>query len=214
MTRELIEQALLTLEGGDLLCELKAASLLRAALEAMQMSQTAVAYFDVGVNEKIGAIRFLPHQGPALKSGDMLYTGQSSNVAMSDVELSLLTTKGAKAWAGVDPQSLRDGAYLADTHAWKKVMADLVKLAQNSECRHETTHRGGVLWEICDDCGAKWADDRGGKPAYSEPEEITAALKLLDGTAEPVDTIAQLSAEVVDLTKVAVQLAHEKNSLV
>jgi hypothetical protein len=36
--------------------------------------------------------------------------------------------------------------------------------AEQNTCLHEETHRGGVLWEICDSCGMKWADDKGGKP--------------------------------------------------
>jgi hypothetical protein len=42
-------------------------------------------------------------------------------------------------------------------------------------CQHEETHRGGAIWEICDQCDAKWADDRGGKPKWQEPVEWTLA---------------------------------------
>lgn len=49
-------------------------------------------------------------------------------------------------------------------------------------CTHEETHRGGSIWEICDQCGAKWADDEGGKPddAHELPEEIKKAYEILD----------------------------------
>ncbi len=46
----------------------------------------------------------------------------------------------------------------------------LLRDEQNT-CRHENTHRGGAIWEICDDCGVQWADDRGGKPEWKEPQE-------------------------------------------
>ena len=36
-------------------------------------------------------------------------------------------------------------------------LRDVTDLADRNTCRHEETHRGGVLWEICDMCGAKWA---------------------------------------------------------
>lgn len=47
-------------------------------------------------------------------------------------------------------------------------------------CEHEDTHRGGAIWEICDSCGAEWADDEGGRPEYREPVEITAALDAIN----------------------------------
>lgn len=47
-------------------------------------------------------------------------------------------------------------------------------------CYHTNTHRGGSIWEICDDCGAEWADDRGGKPEYEDPAEVEAALIAID----------------------------------
>lgn len=46
-------------------------------------------------------------------------------------------------------------------------------------CMHEETHRGGAIWEICDLCGAKWADDKGGKPAYEHPPELDDAENAL-----------------------------------
>lgn len=61
-----------------------------------------------------------------------------------------------------------------------KTLRDLISLAQRHVCMHEETHRGGLIWEICDQCGAKWADDEGGKPKYKEPEEIVAAEALLE----------------------------------
>lgn len=47
--------------------------------------------------------------------------------------------------------------------------------AMRQTCSHDETYRGGVIWEICCACGAKWADDEGGKPSYEEPPEVIAA---------------------------------------
>jgi len=64
------------------------------------------------------------------------------------------------------------------------VMPDLIRLAENDNCSHQSTYRGGVLWEICDQCGAKWADDEGGKPPYVEPPAIVAASRAIENTAK------------------------------
>lgn len=59
------------------------------------------------------------------------------------------------------------------------VLNRLVSFADNQICRHEETHRGGLIWEICDFCGTKWADDEGGKPEFVEPKEISDAYCAL-----------------------------------
>jgi hypothetical protein len=46
-------------------------------------------------------------------------------------------------------------------------------------CTHDETHRGGAIWEICDQCGAKWADDEGGKPEFKWPEAIVELNALI-----------------------------------
>ena len=53
--------------------------------------------------------------------------------------------------------------------------------AARNTCLHEETYRGGVIWEICSQCGAKWADDEGGKPedAHEIPKAISNAYDLL-----------------------------------
>lgn len=51
-------------------------------------------------------------------------------------------------------------------------------------CHHDSTHRGGFLWTICDDCGAKWADDEGGFKPFSYPREIEAAYAALSSPVE------------------------------
>lgn len=55
---------------------------------------------------------------------------------------------------------------------------DLVDWAHRQICPHEETHRGGAIWEICSSCGAKWADDEGGKPEFKLPEEVVNAERV------------------------------------
>lgn len=55
----------------------------------------------------------------------------------------------------------------------------MLRWARQNTCHHEETHRGGVLWEICDLCGAKWADDEGGKPEWEDPKVWQEAEELL-----------------------------------
>lgn len=78
-----------------------------------------------------------------------------------------------------------------------KVIADLLRYAEQQICTHENTHRGGVLWEICDDCGAQWADDMGGKPRFKWPKEIIAARNFL----EAADTSEAPPKEAENLTE-------------
>ena len=60
-----------------------------------------------------------------------------------------------------------------------KALEAVTALASRGICEHEETHRGGAIWEICDSCGAKWADDEGGKPVWVEPSELTNAYAIL-----------------------------------
>lgn len=46
-------------------------------------------------------------------------------------------------------------------------------------CLHESVHRGGSIWTICDDCGRQWADDKGGFQPHVDPTEISAARTTL-----------------------------------
>lgn len=72
--------------------------------------------------------------------------------------------------------------------ALKGALEALLSYSEQNICLHEETHRGGVIWEICDRCGKKWADDEGGKPADAHEfpevfEQARAALKLVEGGA-------------------------------
>ena len=66
-----------------------------------------------------------------------------------------------------------------ETARLRDALKNLLSYAERNECQHESTHRGGTIWTICDDCGAKWADDEGGFKPYCEPVEITAARQAL-----------------------------------
>lgn len=66
----------------------------------------------------------------------------------------------------------------------REALHTLIKRDQINTCQHDNTHRGGSIWEICDDCGMEWADDRGGKPEWKDPPEWEAADKALTTLAE------------------------------
>lgn len=66
-------------------------------------------------------------------------------------------------------------------------LTGLLNYALKSVCYHDETHRGGVIWEICDLCGKKWADDEGGKPEFKEPKEISKANAALSNLNEDRD---------------------------
>lgn len=69
----------------------------------------------------------------------------------------------------------------------REALKNLLAYAERNECAHEETHRGGAIWTICDSCGEKWADDRGGFIPYCEPVEFTQARAALSApVGEPV----------------------------
>ena len=59
-------------------------------------------------------------------------------------------------------------------------LARLNRFASAQVCEHTETYRGGAIWEICRQCGAKWADDEGGKPNFVEPVVLTNAIAALE----------------------------------
>jgi hypothetical protein len=61
----------------------------------------------------------------------------------------------------------------------KAALIALVNHVERETCQHEDTHRGGVIWTICDGCGKKWADDRGGFVPYSDPPALAEAKRVL-----------------------------------
>ena len=71
-------------------------------------------------------------------------------------------------------------------------LRDLLSYVERNECQHEDTHRGGAIWTICDGCGMKWADDKGGFRPYAESKPITDARAALAGEAAPRLTDRQI----------------------
>ena len=64
-------------------------------------------------------------------------------------------------------------------------LKDFLNRDEKNTCQHETTHRGGAIWEICDDCGSQWADVRGGKPKWKDPQEwVKARATIAKATGE------------------------------
>lgn len=78
-----------------------------------------------------------------------------------------------------------------------EVINALVQEIERKTCTHEETHRGGILWEICDACGAKWADDEGGKPEFKWSAAVIKARELLDKPVPQIPWVRVLDAEMV-----------------
>jgi ribosomal protein L37AE/L43A len=70
---------------------------------------------------------------------------------------------------------------------WMLVLDNLLRYVEVNECEHDTTHRGGTIWTICDGCGKKWADDEGGFKPYQTPEVIEQARVLLADHTPPAE---------------------------
>ena len=68
-----------------------------------------------------------------------------------------------------------------------ELLKKLVSEIERNTCEHEETYRGGVIWEICSFCDAKWADDRGGKPEFKWPECVEQARDLIYSSAQVGD---------------------------
>jgi hypothetical protein len=77
--------------------------------------------------------------------------------------------------------SIRQTPVLPSARHILNVLRNLLKYAERNTCLHEETYRGGTNWEICSSCGARWADDEGGKPAgaHEYPKAILDAQNLL-----------------------------------
>lgn len=84
------------------------------------------------------------------------------------------TTLGHAAQDALDS----DARQRAEIRDLKVRLAAAVRLADKHICRHESRHRGGVIWEICDFCGAKWADDKGGFKPSADAERLDAVADL------------------------------------
>lgn len=61
-----------------------------------------------------------------------------------------------------------------------KLIEDLVDHIEGTICPHESLNRGGSIWTICEDCGMKWADDKGGFHTGEPPTVLTRAHEVLE----------------------------------
>ena len=62
-----------------------------------------------------------------------------------------------------------------------QLLKELLWHIECNTCEHSETHRGGAIWGICSICGAKWADDEGGKPEFEWPDYVEEARIILNG---------------------------------
>ena len=74
--------------------------------------------------------------------------------------------------------------YVDELARLRYALKALLAYSERRICTHDETYRGGVIWEICESCGKKWADDKGGKPVFKYPNEILFARKIIDGGIE------------------------------
>ena len=98
-----------------------------------------------------------------------------SNVLLSEIKM-------LKASLEVCKKSERD--YVDELARLRYALKALLAYSEKKICTHDETYRGGVIWEICESCGKKWADDKGGKPVFKYPNEILFARKIIDGDIE------------------------------
>ncbi len=64
----------------------------------------------------------------------------------------------------------------------RELLAALLDEHDSNTCTHESTHRGGAIWTICDDCDKKWADDRGGFKPHKDSATVAKARAALTGS--------------------------------
>lgn len=78
-------------------------------------------------------------------------------------------------------RSTAEDAPASELSALLCMLRDVTNYASRNHCAHEETYRGGIHWEICNQCGMKWADDEGGKPddAGKLPDELGRAYEML-----------------------------------
>lgn len=77
----------------------------------------------------------------------------------------------------------------------REALANLVSHIERETCQHDETYRGGAIWEICRDCGAKWADDEGGRPEFKWPECVKTARTMLAAPHPQAEPVAVVMAD-------------------
>lgn len=66
-----------------------------------------------------------------------------------------------------------------------RALSWLLDYTDANTCRHETTHRGGLIWTVCDDCEQRWADDNGGFIPYEDAGAVANARAVRDAVMTP-----------------------------
>ena len=86
---------------------------------------------------------------------------------------------GRRVLATIDDLTARAEAAEARIKRLEEVLQGAISEYDRNVCHHETLVRGGAIWTICQDCGAKWADDEGGFVPYQDPPKISIARAAL-----------------------------------
>ena len=79
----------------------------------------------------------------------------------------------------IERMALRTADAEAQVRELVEALERVLRRDENQTCPHDETYRGGNIWEICHSCGAKWADDEGGKPEWHDPQEWDIARALI-----------------------------------
>lgn len=105
---------------------------------------------------------------------DALFCRQIENVPIEYKESRLLK------FMGKEVPAINCKPEVSDDLDPAEIIRDLLRFMEKEVCTHEETHRGGLIWEICDHCDSKWADDEGGKPVFKYPKGYEEAHDYLD----------------------------------
>jgi len=125
------------------------------------------------------------------------FKGSAESVTLVQPDQNALISAWCRYRSEVEADTLMDLGHAHPTpsipEAVMEVIAGLVREVERNTCTHEETHRGGFIWEICDMCGAKWADDSGGKPEFKWPEVVEKARSMLEVApgAQPAPSILE-----------------------
>jgi hypothetical protein len=78
-------------------------------------------------------------------------------------------------------------------------LRELLNHVDRETCVHESTHRGGALWTICDGCGMKWADDRGGFVPHTDAVAVAQAREAIaEHDAQPAPAPVQAACRCLE----------------
>lgn len=98
----------------------------------------------------------------------------------------------------------------AEREKMVECLRKLLDHVDRETCTHDETHRGGGIWTICDECGMKWADDRGGFVPYKDPPAVEQARSLFGNNgAGPTDDLPTVRAKLC-ATDAAAQSARRE----